>query len=93
MNVDEADGTVVIHAGQVDAGTAFTITSCVISGKPLLEVDLSERYNMGHILAWLKENKLEKINVAGPRESYFPGIYDATVRLLDPLLRDLLKKR
>ncbi len=92
MNVDEADGTLIIHAGQVDAGTAFTITSCVTSGKPLLEVDLSERYNIGHILNWLKDKKLEKINVAGPRESYFPGIYDASVRLLGPLLRDLSKK-
>ncbi len=92
MNVDGSDGTIVIHPGQIDAGTAFTITSCVTSGKPLLEVDLSERYNIGHILNWLKEKKLEKINVAGPRESYFPGIYDASVKLLEPLLRDLLKK-
>lgn len=92
MNVDEADGTLVIHPGQIDAGTAFTITSCVTSGKPLLEVDLSERYNIGHILNWLKEHELKRINMAGPRESYFPGIYEATVRLLEPLLRDLSKK-
>jgi hypothetical protein len=73
-NVNESDGTVIIHTGQVDAGTAYTISCCAIAGKPILEVDLSEIYNTSHIAEWISKNNLKIINFAGSRESYFPGI-------------------
>jgi hypothetical protein len=85
-NVKESDGTLIIHTGQVDAGTAYTVSCCAISGKPLLEIDLSELYNIGNIVEWINNHQIRKLNIAGPRESFFPGIYDGTSRLMDQLL-------
>lgn len=93
MNIADSDGTVVLHAGQLDSGTALTISVCALAGKPLLEIDLSERYNIGHILQWISQNHLREIHIAGPRESHSPGIYHAATHLLKPLLADLVQER
>jgi hypothetical protein len=34
------------------------------------------------VLAWLREHKIQTLNVAGPRESQRPGIYRLTGELL-----------
>ncbi len=35
------------------------------------------------VVAWLRENAIQTLNVAGPRESQRPGIYHQTVALLE----------
>ena len=37
------------------------------------------------VLAWLRENAIQTLNVAGPRESQRPGIYHQTLALLEAL--------
>ena len=39
---------------------------------------------------WLAAHHIQVLNVAGPRESQRPGVYAATVRGLETLLRTLL---
>jgi hypothetical protein len=38
------------------------------------------------IMQWLEQHSIHKLNIAGPRESSRPGVYDAAKRLLLKLL-------
>jgi len=89
-NILQCDGTLVLHGGELDEGTAFTIESCIINDKPVLELDLSEQFDLGRAQRWLSENNIQTLNVAGPRESKAPGIYAVTRKFLQ-LLYDSLQ--
>jgi hypothetical protein len=84
-NVRDSDGTLVIHDGNLDGGTAYTITCCVIQDKPLIEVDLSGQYDSGKVREWLQKYNIRSLNIAGPRESesrIYEQAYMFLVRLL-----------
>jgi hypothetical protein len=49
-------------------------------------VDLSPGRKVEAVLIWGEKNRIRVLNVAGPRESDNPGIYDLTVRFLKNLL-------
>jgi hypothetical protein len=86
LNVKYSTGTLIIHNSKVDEGTAYTITCCMLEGKPMAEVDLSEFYKIDHFNMWIEKHGIEILNVAGPRESYSPGIYSNARRFLERLL-------
>ena len=46
--------------------------------------------NSEKLIAWLTNNKIKVLNVAGPRLSKDPKIYDATMRLLKAALSGVL---
>lgn len=88
-NVEDADGTLVITNGPITGGTALTVRCARRLGKPLLIVDLreggAERW-VRELQDWVLRNQIRVLNVAGPRESQQPGIYDAARRLLTVVL-------
>lgn len=84
-NVRDSDGTVVLHAGQIEGGTAFTIAVARERGKPLLQANITNA-DPTPVRAWLRTHAIDVLNVAGPRESEAPGIYTAARSFLDPLL-------
>ena len=86
-NVIDSDGTLIIHAGNLDQGTAVTIRSCIIHNKPMHEVDLTVLYNTEHVIKWIRDHKIEKLNVSGPRESNAEGIYEAAAEFMNRLLK------
>ena len=88
-NVADSDGTLLLHDGSLDQGTALTVSLCAILGKPLHEVDLSGTYNTGHSLKWIEKKSIRVLHVAGPRESHAPGIYRKTLKFMNILLKDL----
>jgi GAF domain-containing protein len=84
-NVRDSDGTLVLTKGEPSGGTAYTIEQAMKYGKPLFVGDLSqtpEEELIQQIGDWLSSHPLSTLNVAGPRESKAPGIYEATKRLL-----------
>ena len=86
-NVEDSDGTLILNRGQLDGGTALTVKLARQMGKPCLIVALEEGIEQEAFQAWLDANQIAVLNVAGPRESKRPGVYDAACRCLASLFR------
>ena len=82
QNVLESDGTLIINMGVLKSGTALTVKIAQEYNKPLLIVQLDHDYEPGVISRWINENQIEILNVAGPRESKVPRIYEKSKALL-----------
>jgi hypothetical protein len=88
QNVMDSDATLVLNVGVLDGGTAATVRYAERLDKPFLVVDLSldTQSSARRILDWLRANQVKALNVAGPRESKRPGVYQASKRLLEVML-------
>lgn len=85
-NVRDSDGTLVITRGKPRGGTGLTVSLARRAGRPVLVVDLEAGERVSDARAFLAENGIHVLNVAGPRESEAPGIHDQAVAFLRELL-------
>lgn len=85
-NVRESDGTLLISRGAPTGGTDFTRIQVLRYGKQLLGIDLNNQSNLQDaaslIASWIELQRIEILNVAGPRASKDPCIYQDTLNLL-----------
>lgn len=81
LNVRDSDGTLIFLANPAIGGTDLTIKHAEKLKKPLLIVDL-KNYSIDELQCWIEKNNIRVLNVAGPRESQEPGIYDSVYNLL-----------
>ena len=89
-NVLNSDGTLILIQGAPQGGTALTISLAEKLGRPYRIVDLIlEPSRKPGIRVWGMQNRIRILNVAGPRESEAPGIYDRALQFLLQLLREL----
>jgi hypothetical protein len=84
MNVEASDGTLIVYQQLIHGGTRLTLDYCLQLQKPRLLIDplqfsLPEAAKQAK--EWIAHNEIIVLNVAGPRESDCPQIYDY-VRLL-----------
>jgi len=85
-NMADSDGTLIVNAGGLEGGTLTTLEFAQQLGKPqcVVQVDAGITAEViASVLAWLRENAIQTLNVAGTRESQRPGIYHQTVALLE----------
>jgi hypothetical protein len=82
QNVRDSEATLILTRGEPTGGTAYTVDSARRLGKPCLIVDVRDELAVDRIAAWLAERGVCVLNVAGPRESGVPGIYQAARRIL-----------
>ena len=88
-NVEDANGTLIVAPGELNGGTLATLNYVQRIGKPFLIIDLDEPNRERHltgIIEWLHVHRIKILNVAGPRESGRPGIYDDALDLIARLL-------
>lgn len=85
-NVRDSDGTLILTRGRPSEGTAFTIEMARRLGKPCLILDLEQRPNPAQVREWARQSQIRILNVAGPRESKCPGIYEQAKDFLVPVL-------
>ncbi len=93
-NIQEADGTLILFRNQLTGGTALTRTFAERQRKPHLCVELMTGTIASQVRAirdWLLAQKIQVLNVAGPRESSVPGISLVTQGLLKEVLE--IKRR
>jgi len=74
LNIKNSDATLILIDGEADRGTALTISLCKLHHKPWIVIDLSNKNKEQNLCQWIKENKINVLNVAGNRESFSPGI-------------------
>jgi hypothetical protein len=92
LNVRDGDGTLILTRGTPDRGTALTLRLAERYGKPYLRVDLDEAPPPAEVARWAEAHAVKTLNVAGPRESSRPGIYEQAVRFLRQALRGRSEK-
>lgn len=90
-NVLDSDGTLILNEGaELSAGTALTLNLAKKSMKPLFVADVRDvQKTQKDISAWLSQNKIRILNVAGPRESMKPGIYQKAFQFMKGLLLNI----
>jgi len=89
LNIGESDGTLIFFKKMHDKGTLLTIKFAEEFNKPVLEVNLldNQKQNLQIVNAWLRDHNFKILNIAGPRESNSPGIYNDSLRFLEQLLK------
>ncbi len=73
-NVVDSDGTLILVIGRLTGGTALTQKLALAEGKPCRVVNLESPLSARQLRDWIRDNGIETLNVAGPRESQRPGI-------------------
>jgi hypothetical protein len=85
-NVRDSDGTLVLWRGEPSRGTGLTQAKAQSLKKPLYVLDLTSPPAPAAVLDWIRDQSIQVLNVAGPRESESPGIYEAARKALHEIL-------
>ena len=78
-NVEESDGTLIVHRGPLREGTLLTLQICRELGKPFCLVDANTMCPEDAAVAarqFVEQHAIERLNVAGPRRSQWTHSYD-----------------
>jgi hypothetical protein len=89
QNVRDSDGTLIIYIGELRGGTEQTARFCVEKDRPNQLIDasrISTEDAAQLIVDFVREHKIDILNVAGPRQSEWPNGYDYAFRALDIFL-------
>ncbi len=85
QNVLDADATLIVSHGKLLGGSKLTETLALKHCKPCLHLNLN-KLALEHAAAllqeWLAESGVRTLNVAGPRASEDPRIYQAVFHVL-----------
>ena len=96
LNVRDSDATIILSHGPLHAGSEYTKAKADELGRPNLYMDLARvtvPEAVDQVREWLSEIRPRVLNVAGPRASDDPGIYDKTLLILESILRELPETR
>jgi hypothetical protein len=89
QNVKDSDGTVIIYDRELRGGTAYTVDCCKQLKRPHNLIDaanISTDEASNAITGFVREYKIDILNVAGPRQSEWPEGYDYAFRALEMFL-------
>jgi len=89
QNVTDSDATVIIYLDKLRGGTEQTVRFCIEQKRPHKLIDAAEisaENAANSIFNLVRENKIDILNVAGPRQSEWPGGYYYSFRALDIFL-------
>ncbi|MFH1727117.1 MAG: putative molybdenum carrier protein [Pseudomonadota bacterium] len=84
QNIINSDATLILSKGKISGGSAYTLFKAKEHKKPVLWLKINKNQDRAivKICQWLNENKPKILNLAGPRESKEPGIYDVSFDFL-----------
>ena len=85
-NVRESDGTIMLHRGALQGGTAYAVEMARRLGKPVMAIDLDAPPDDRALIAWIRENRIETLHIGGQREASSPGIYELARSYLQRIL-------
>jgi hypothetical protein len=85
-NIMDSDGTLILSHGELTGGSVLTKTLAGKHQRPCLHIDLNNMAEFEaamEIVHWITQHGVETLNVAGSRASKDPGIYNATLNILE----------
>lgn len=89
LNVINSDATLIVSRGALAGGSKLTADMAQRHGKPFLHIDLkttSPAAAIDEINSWIASITCSVLNVAGPRASEDPDIYDMSREILANVL-------
>lgn len=95
-NVLAGDGTLIVSFGPLTGGSALTESLALRHDRPCLHINLEDTTDnqaVAAIMAWLRRYHIATLNVAGPRASGEPRIYQAVLNLLKKITWQELDQR
>jgi hypothetical protein len=92
QNVQDADATLWFGVTTTSSAQG-TVAACVAIGKPYMPVYPGASFEPTHIAAWVVENRIKTLNVAGNCEHEEPGISERVERFLAEVLEQLGHQR
>ncbi|UCC95890.1 MAG: putative molybdenum carrier protein [Candidatus Omnitrophota bacterium] len=93
LNVVDSDGTLIVSHGSLTGGSALTQELARKHRQPCLHIDLDYVSNSKAaeiIGSWVDAREIKTLNVAGPRSSRDPKIYEAAKEVLRTVIRRYL---
>lgn len=87
-NVLDSDGTLIISHGALTGGSAVTLETAERHGRPCFHADLLTSdvfHTTGLVKEWIERFGIKVLNVAGPRASQDPAIYEKAGQFLKTL--------
>ncbi len=90
QNVIDSGGTLILYWDKLQGGSLMTRRCAELLGRPCLSLRLVRPGNPARVAEWIRSHQIQILNVAGPRASKEPKIYDATVAYLRKLFQYLL---
>jgi hypothetical protein len=88
-NVRDSDGTLILSRGPLTGGSKYTAEVAGRLGRPWLHLDLAElpaEAAVTRAREWIDDVQVNVLNVAGPRASKDPGLYDIAAAVLRGVL-------
>jgi len=89
QNVIDSGATIIVSHGPLTSGSLLTKNKALQHNKPLLFLDMNNESTESAtalLAEFLRHNKVEVLNVAGPRASNDPNIYETTWKILESVL-------
>jgi hypothetical protein len=89
QNILDSDGTAIIHFGEIEGGTEFTLMQCIKKKRPYRLIDGEEVMpaRAGELLAaFVSAHDIRVLNMAGPRASKCPKAEKYTCDVIGALL-------
>jgi hypothetical protein len=87
FNVRDSDATLVVTQGELDGGSLYASKMAAEQKRPCKVVDLDETTSLASAISFIKDVNARVLNVAGPRESKKPGIYERAFAFLQDVFR------
>lgn len=88
-NARDSDGTIRIAKNFNSPGEKCTLKAIHQYERPYLDVSMSDPRPISEVVAWLQENKIKTLNVAGNRESSAPGITAFAEEYLTKVIQEI----
>ena len=85
QNVIDSDATLILYETKLKGGTLLTRKICRRLDKTHLATRMTaytQDAAITQIREWLNSNRPATLNIAGPRESSFPGVFDRSFEFL-----------
>ena len=89
QNVNDSDGTVIVYFEELCGGTECTLQCCRELNRPHKLIDAEKKSAeeaAKAIVDFVCKQKIDILNVAGPRQSEWPDGYDYVFRVLEIFL-------
>ncbi len=86
QNVIDSSGTIIISHGPLSEGSDYTRKMAIKHQRPWLHIDLNQTpaFKAATLIrSWVDENRIEILNIAGPRASKDAKIYSAVRKLIE----------
>jgi hypothetical protein len=86
-NVRDSDATLILFCNELGNGTGLTKQFAEKLNKPYFLLRFGEDLfgSIGNFHNWMKMNRIKTLNIAGPRESSEPGIYDEALSCFEKI--------